>query len=240
MLKYVFVFLFSGIVAELNAQNILNRLKQKAEKVGERVIDKAVDDLLNGKTRPPETPAPEPAVQGKVQEKERIYSGKPIETPIPSTPDDDMIRTDTIYAGVDTVYHFNTSTITAKEFVEYALTLKGTPYNYGSTDPAYGLDCSGFITHVFNHFNIQVPRRSFDFKNAERKVKLSEAMPGDLVLFTGSNNLSSTPGHMGIIISKPGKPAEFIHSSSGANSVTTTALSNSYYKSRFLEVVRVF
>ena len=36
----------------------------------------------------------------------------------------------------------------------FAKTLIGIPYLYASTDPAKGFDCSGFITYVFNHFNI--------------------------------------------------------------------------------------
>ncbi len=223
------------------AQNIWNKLKQKAEQIGEKVIDKTVDDLVNGK--PPKSdpaeaagtkiPVPAPIPPG-------TNTGASVESKAPA-PVDNMIHTDTLFSGADTIYRFNTSTITAKEFVSYALTLKGTPYSYGSTDPAFGLDCSGFITHVFNHFNIQVPRRSFDFKNSEKKVKATEAKPGDLILFTGSDDFSKTPGHMGIVISKPGQPLEFLHASSGkANSVTTTFVTNPYYKTRVLEFVRVF
>lgn len=45
--------------------------------------------------------------------------------------------------------------IDRKEFVSYAKTFLGTPYKYGSAIPENGLDCSGFITVVFNHFNIK-------------------------------------------------------------------------------------
>ncbi|MBL7749710.1 MAG: C40 family peptidase, partial [Chitinophagaceae bacterium] len=47
--------------------------------------------------------------------------------------------------------------------VAFAKTLIGIPYLYASTDPIKGFDCSGFITYVFNHFNIAVPRSSVDF-----------------------------------------------------------------------------
>src|SRR5436190_23132267 len=52
----------------------------------------------------------------------------------------------------------NTNTTTPEELISYAQTLIGTPYKYASTDPSVGFDCSGFITYVFNHFNISVPR----------------------------------------------------------------------------------
>jgi hypothetical protein len=43
------------------------------------------------------------------------------------------------------------------KLVDFAETLAGTPYVYGSINPAVGFDCSGFITYVFNHFDIRVP-----------------------------------------------------------------------------------
>jgi cell wall-associated NlpC family hydrolase len=54
----------------------------------------------------------------------------------------------------------NTGKTTPVELVTFARTLTGTPYKYGSTDPAQGFDCSGFVTYVFNHFGIVVPRSS--------------------------------------------------------------------------------
>jgi cell wall-associated NlpC family hydrolase len=55
--------------------------------------------------------------------------------------------------------------------------LIGTTYKYGSTDPAVGFDCSGFITHVFNHFDIKVPRSSRDFEFSGTDVPLMKANP---------------------------------------------------------------
>ncbi|WP_345950800.1 C40 family peptidase [Mucilaginibacter sp. PAMB04274] len=219
-----------------SAQGLFGKLTQKAKQIGERVLDKAVDDALKGKKQP-ETKSPTTSTGGENGPSE------PDNTAIRDTPAplvNDMITTDTLITNTDTVYHFNTSTLTPKDFVAYALTLKGTPYVYGSTNPAYGLDCSGFITHVFNHFNIQVPRRTFDFKNAEKKVSITEARPGDILLFTGADASSRLPGHMGIITAK-GKDIQFVHASSGqANGVTTSMLSYDYFKSRLVAVVRVF
>src|SRR3954471_8841125 len=47
----------------------------------------------------------------------------------------------------------HTGNIQPGQVVDFAKTLIGTKYRYGSTDPAVGFDCSGFITYVFNHFN---------------------------------------------------------------------------------------
>ena len=124
--------------------------------------------------------------------------------------------------------------------VNFAETLIGTPYKYASTHPAEGFDCSGFITYVFNHFNIQVPRSSIDFTNVGTEISLAEANRGDLILFTGTDSLIRTVGHMGIIVSNKNGNTEFIHSTSGkASGVVITTL-NDYYKGRFVKVVRGF
>ena len=42
--------------------------------------------------------------------------------------------------------------------VKYALSLQGTPYSYGSDNPKQGLDCSGFVKHVYEQQGIKLPR----------------------------------------------------------------------------------
>jgi cell wall-associated NlpC family hydrolase len=130
------------------------------------------------------------------------------------------------------------SNVPIDSIVNFAETLIGTPYKYASTNPAEGFDCSGFITYVFNHFNIKVPRSSIDFTNVGTEISLTDAKRGDLILFTGTDSLIRTIGHMGIIVSDKNGNTEFIHSTSGkANGVFITPLNN-YYKGRFVKVVR--
>lgn len=132
-----------------------------------------------------------------------------------------------------------TSSITPEEVITFSKTLKGIKYKYSSTDPKIGFDCSGFITYVFNHFNIEVPRTSVGFTNEGQAVGLAEAKPGDLILFTGTDSTIRTVGHMGII-TQSGDSVVFIHSTSGkANGVTETTL-NPYYMGRFVKVIRIF
>ncbi len=124
--------------------------------------------------------------------------------------------------------------------VAYAKTLTGTPYVYASVDPKVGFDCSGFITHVFNHFNLAVPRSSVDFTNYGLEIPKEETKPGDLILFTGTDSTIRVVGHMGIIVESKNGEILFIHSSSGhANGVVITKL-NSYYQGRFVKTIRVF
>lgn len=176
-------------------------------------ILKAIFPLLIGCSSASEKPA----------EKEQVY-------------DDSLINvTDTT---VNTS-HIKTGNTHPAVLIAFSKTLKGIPYKYSSTDPRKGFDCSGFITYVFNHFRISVPRTSAGFTNEGTEVRLADAQPGDLILFTGTDSSKRTVGHMGII-TQAGDSVVFIHSTSGkANGVTETTL-NQYYMGRFMKVVRVF
>jgi cell wall-associated NlpC family hydrolase len=133
----------------------------------------------------------------------------------------------------------NTKNVTPNELVNFAQTLIGTPYVYASTNPKVGFDCSGFITYVFNHFGISVPRSSIDFTEVGKEVLVPNAKRGDLILFTGTNPEERFVGHMGIVVSNTDS-LRFIHSSSGkAMGVTVTPLNQGYLK-RFMKVIRVF
>jgi cell wall-associated NlpC family hydrolase len=145
-----------------------------------------------------------------------------------------MEPADTVRGGIDT------KKVQPADLVSYAQDLIGIPYKYASADPVNGFDCSGFITYVFNHFGITVPRSSVDFTNQGKEISPEDARPGDLILFTGTDSTIRVVGHMGIVISEPAQPLRFIHSSSGkANGVTISPLEG-YYRSRFVKVIRVF
>jgi cell wall-associated NlpC family hydrolase len=124
--------------------------------------------------------------------------------------------------------------------VAFAKTLVGIPYLYASTDPLKGFDCSGFITYVFSHFNMTVPRSSVDFTNYGEEIGIEKAKPGDLILFTGTDSTIRIVGHMGIVESAGADTLRFIHSTSGnAKGVVITPFGD-YYKKRFVKVIRVF
>jgi len=134
----------------------------------------------------------------------------------------------------------STGKTTPAELIAFARSLTGVPYKFGSADPAKGFDCSGFITYVFNHFGIIVPRQSADFTSMKREIDIKEAKPGDLILFTGTDSTKRIVGHMGIIVSAPGEETRFIHSTSGkADGVTETSL-KPYYVGRYMKTIRIF
>lgn len=164
-----------------------------------------------------------------------VISADTIATVLPSY-SPDTIKTLPATTGM---FLSNIDLATAHPLVDFAKTLIGTPYKYGSTDPAVGFDCSGFITFVFNHFKIPVPRSSVEFTNVGRTVGVQNAREGDLVLFTGTDDSIRIVGHMGIVTENT-DTLRFIHSTSGrANGVTISSLSPHYQK-RFVKVIRVF
>lgn len=132
----------------------------------------------------------------------------------------------------------NNTRVNRDSLVSFAKSLLGTPYLYGSTDPLKGFDCSGFITYVFNHFNIAVPRSSYEFENKGKKTSLNTCRRGDLILFTGTDQLERTIGHIGIVCDIVNGNPSFIHSSSGkALGVTITSMDNPFYQERFMAVI---
>jgi peptidoglycan DL-endopeptidase CwlO len=76
----------------------------------------------------------------------------------------------------------------------------GVPYLWGGTDPAKGLDCSGFTQLVYGNVGIDLPRTSSQQATAGSAVaSLADARPGDLVFF---DHDGSRPGidHVGIYV----------------------------------------
>ena len=134
-----------------------------------------------------------------------------------------------------TVQTKNTS---ATELVKFAQTLIGVKYKYGSSDKKNGFDCSGFISYVFNHYNIKVPRISSDFTNAGKEVLLRDSRPGDLILFTGSDAKSGVVGHMGIVTENKNGWISFIHASTSSGVMISGM--NSYFVPRYVKTNRIF
>lgn len=136
--------------------------------------------------------------------------------------------------------NINTGSTEPDSLVAFGKSLVGTPYLYASSDPTKGFDCSGFITYVFNHFGIAVPRSSVDFTDVGLEIPTNIASPGDLILFTGTDSTIRTVGHMGIVESNELGNLLFLHSTSGKAYGVTISPLKGYYEGRFVKVIRVF
>ncbi|MDR7210632.1 NlpC/P60 family protein [Flavobacterium piscis] len=72
----------------------------------------------------------------------------------------------TIFAQIE-----KTQTETDRDsIINYAQQYLGTPYLYAGNDPYKGFDCSGFVSYVFHHFDINLPRSSSGYKNIRSDI----------------------------------------------------------------------
>lgn len=110
----------------------------------------------------------------------------------------------------------------------YAVSLVGSPYRLGGTSPQSGLDCSGFVGHVYRQTaGLQLPRDSRAISDAARPLAQSELQPGDLVFF---NTLNRAYSHVGIYLGED----RFVHaSSSRSGGVMVSNLNDTYWRQRF-------
>jgi len=119
------------------------------------------------------------------------------------------------------------------DILDYAKSYIGVPYRFGSTDPARGFDCSGFVTVVMRNFGIYLQRSSAAMASTNGSQVARNALePGDLVFFaTGGGGRVS---HVGIYIGDD----RFIHSAS-CRGVIISGMEDPGYRGRFVRANRV-
>jgi cell wall-associated NlpC family hydrolase len=151
--------------------------------------------------------------------------GRAVPQPFPTAhrlpPDSPGMSSEAVPAGV---------TGTALEpILQTALSLLGTPYANGGSDPS-GFDCSGFVAFVYGQHGVALPR------TVDRQVRVGEDVgapaAGDLVFFrTGGRGAS----HVGIALG----PDRFIHAPSSRGVVRIELLTSPYWAERFVEARRI-
>ena len=121
----------------------------------------------------------------------------------------------------------------------FAKTFLGTPYLSSGASPT-GFDCSGFVSYVLGNFGLDVIHSSYGLAEYGRTVKLSEAKPGDLMFFKGSNSGSSRIGHVAIIYEvNPTEGIKFIHASSSKGITIDRFNGSAYYVPRYVTTKRL-
>ncbi len=110
----------------------------------------------------------------------------------------------------------------------YAVSLVGSPYRLGGISPETGLDCSGFVGHVFRQTTgVTLPRNAQAISEAAHPLDPAELQPGDLVFF---NTLKRAFSHVGIYLGDN----RFVHAtSSRTGAVMISSLSERYWRDRF-------
>ncbi|RDI39980.1 C40 family peptidase [Falsibacillus pallidus] len=111
------------------------------------------------------------------------------------------------------------------EVVDYSKKFIGVPYSFGGTSPS-GFDCSGYLSYVYSHFGISLPRMSSQQATVGTTVSKAELQPGDMVFF--ADTYKAGVSHAGIYIGNN----SFI-SATSSSGVKIDSMSNVYWSPKF-------
>ncbi|WP_303317010.1 C40 family peptidase [Flavivirga abyssicola] len=125
----------------------------------------------------------------------------------------------------------------ADHIIDYAKQFEGVRYKWGGTTKS-GMDCSGLVFKSFESHDIILPRISRDMAKKGNKIPLRKAQEGDLLFFKTSKNRRHRINHVGLIIKSKAGDISFIHATS-TKGVIVSKLSESYWKSTFVEVRKI-
>ena len=112
---------------------------------------------------------------------------------------------------------------TRLDLIDYAFQWYGGAYVWGSATLGEGVDCSGYVLRVFEHFGYNVPRLSIEQSVWGKEVaSMADIKAGDLLFFRGyydNGTLSEGVGHVGIYIGN----GKMIHAASKERGITVDA-----------------
>ncbi len=115
----------------------------------------------------------------------------------------------------------------AQTTLNYALSLVGVNYKFGGKSPETGMDCSGFVSHVFRQAaDMLLPHNAKAISMFGKKIAISELQPGDLVFY---NTMRHAYSHVGIYLGDN----KFVHSSVTGRGVEVVDMKESYWVKRF-------
>ena len=115
--------------------------------------------------------------------------------------------------------------------ISLALSLRGTPYVNGGSDPT-GFDCSGFVQWVFAQQGLALPREVKQQYRVGREIDSDDVKAGDLVFF---ETVSSGASHVGIALGG----GEMVHAPSSRGVVRVERYTSGYWADRWVGARRV-
>ena len=124
--------------------------------------------------------------------------------------------------------------VSGQDLVNFARTALGTPYQWGGSNMSSGVDCSGLVQQVFQHFGISLPRVTYQQITQGASVPVDKLQPGDLVFFDTEASHKGAD-HVGIYIGG----GKFIHAPHTGDVVKISSLSDSYYMNRLMGSRRI-
>ena len=120
---------------------------------------------------------------------------------------------------------------TVAAIIDTALSLTGTPYRNGGSDPS-GFDCSGFVQYVFGRHGVPVPRLVIEQFQAGAVVNSDAVEPGDLLFFS---TIAPGASHVAIAVGDQ----EFVHAPSSQGWVRVERVDAEYWRRRFIGAKRI-
>lgn len=119
---------------------------------------------------------------------------------------DDLFRPRRYSGGATSSYSFDYNTLDMTQasslrqsFIDYSMTLRGTPFVLGGETPESGLDCSSFVRYAAkNGLGVQLPRTAREQYAAVERISKSDLEPGDLVFFRYFGKID----HVGIYLGR--------------------------------------
>jgi cell wall-associated NlpC family hydrolase len=158
--------------------------------------------------------------------------GHPVPRPFPGAPLPPSASDAPADAAVPRTAPAPTIVTALPPIVTTALTLRGTPYRNGGSQPSDGFDCSGLVQWVFAQHGTVLPRDVRQQFDVGERIEAGQLLPGDLVFF---ETVSKGASHVGIAIGG----GEFVHAPSSRGVVRVERLSNVYWSKRWVGGRRV-
>ena len=113
----------------------------------------------------------------------------------------------------------------------YAQNFVGLKYRYAGTSPKTGFDCSGFTSYILKEFDVRVSSSSFTQSKQGLRVKLNEAMPGDLVFF---GRKKGGIQHVAMVVENTEEGVFCVHSTCSRGIVVENISTSKYWAPKIL------